>query len=172
MAYIATAGDGSNFYNVNFAVGVKAPNKRDDVFLVQWMLHRVYADTPSLQAPPPGDIDIDGWIGRQTVQWILAFQRDVRRFGNACAINGRVDSARQAQGSISKAPYTILWLNSAFLAANSTVYTNPASDTSCPQELLNALANNTAAAGPYVRSVGGGIVTPGQPASPPGYQNY
>src|SRR5262245_32020892 len=114
MAYIGTDSDGDNLYNVNFAVGVKAPSKRDDVFLVQWMLYRVYTDSPFFQPPDAAGISIDGWIGKQTIKWITAFQKVVRKLGNRCCVDGRVDSARKSEGSISKAPYTILWLNSFF----------------------------------------------------------
>src|SRR5262249_1622877 len=61
MAYIDRTSDpvGGDFYNANFAVGPNAPNKRDDVMLVQWLLHRVYMDHPSFTAPGD-DLAIDG----------------------------------------------------------------------------------------------------------------
>jgi len=64
MAYVASSTDPRlpNFYNVNFPVGKNSPNKRDDVFLVQWLLHRVYTDSPSFTAEDD-DLAIDGWIG-------------------------------------------------------------------------------------------------------------
>jgi hypothetical protein len=153
VAYIGETGDGGNYYNVNFAVGTKSPNKRDDVLLVQWLLHRVYADHPFFSAPDGDDIAIDGFIGEQTVKWITAFQTDVRRLGQPCAGDGRVDSARKSAGSISKAPYTILWLNSALRSANPTVFEDPGSDPDLPPELMAALQANDGSAGPFVETV-------------------
>lgn len=153
MAYIGETGDGGNYYNVNYAVGNKSPNKRDDVLLVQWMLHRVYIDNPLFFAPDGGDIAIDGWIGKQTINWITAFQKDIRRLGNPCAVDGRVDSARKSEGAVSKAPYTMLWLNGALLQANPTVFSDPSSDPDMPTELLSALSSNDGSAGPYIATV-------------------
>lgn len=149
MAYLGRTIDESNYYNVNFAVGANSPNKRDDVMLVQWMLHRVYSDHPLLSPPESAPLKIDGWIGRQTIRWITAFQQDMRRAGRTCAVDGRVDSARKAAGQVSKAPYTILWLNAVFLAANPGVFGDPARDPDAPLELLMALATNSGAAGPF-----------------------
>src|SRR5262245_18713562 len=94
VAYIGETNDGGNFYNVNFAVAARAPNKRDDVLLVQWLLHRAYTDHPRLLPPEAGGIAIDGFLGRQTITWMTAFQRDVRRLAQPCVVDGRVDSAR------------------------------------------------------------------------------
>lgn len=149
MAYIGDTVAGGNYYNVNFAVGANAPNKRDDVRLVQWLLRRVYADHAALAPPDPTPLAVDGWIGPKTVRWIKAFQADVRAAGRVCAYDGRVDSARKAAGAVSKLPYTILWLNAVLADANPAVYANPASDPDAPPELLQALATNTGAAGPY-----------------------
>jgi hypothetical protein len=158
MAYIGTTGDGGNVYNVNYAVGTRAPNKRDDVLLVQWMLHRVFTDHPSFVPPDADDLAIDGWIGPRTVKWIKAFQVTVRRFGRPCALDGRVDSARKSEGSVSKAPYTILWLNGELLVANPTVFSDPSIDPDMPPELLSALATNDGSTGPYIATVSDGPV--------------
>jgi hypothetical protein len=153
MAYIGETGDGGNYYNVNYAVGYNAPNKRDDVLLVQWMLHRVFTDHPRFVRPEPRDLAIDGWIGPQTIKWIKAFQATIRKNGRPCAFDGRVDSARKSEGSISKAPYTILWMNSNFEVANPDVFFEPSSDPDCPTELLNALATNDGSKGPYIATI-------------------
>jgi len=149
MAYIETTVDDGSYYNVNFSVGANSTNKRDDVYLVQWMLHRVYNNHPLLAPPEKKRLKIDGWIGAQTIKWIKAFQSDMRRVGRECAFDGRMDSARKAFGAASNKPYTILWLNTVLLAANPKAYSDPASDPEAPLELLMALATNTAAAGPY-----------------------
>ncbi len=153
MAYIGDTADGGNYYNVNFAVGLPAPNKRDDVLLVQWLLHRVYADHPFFVPPDGGDLAIDGFIGKQTVRWVTAFQADVRRLGQPCALDGRVDSARKSVGSISKTPYTILWLNAALRSANPAVFEDPGSDPDLPPELMAALQSNDGSAGPFIETV-------------------
>jgi hypothetical protein len=153
MAYIGDTGDGGNYYNVNYAVGKNAPNKRDDVLLVQWMLHRVYIDHPQFFSPDGGDLDIDGWIGPKTIKWITAFQHDMRRLGQRCAVDGRVDSARKSMGAVSKAPYTILWMNGHMQIANPEVFENPSSDPDCPTELLSALATNDGSKGPFIATV-------------------
>jgi hypothetical protein len=166
MAYVHHSADG-DLYNVNFAVGANAPNKRDDVLLVQWLLYRAYTDHPLL-APPGDDLAIDGWIGPETVKWITAFQTDMRRLGRPCAKDGRVDSARKPAGAVSKAPYTIRYLNGAVMSANPDVFANPATDPDMPPELLSALAVNDASAGPFAEAPvavpsSGGIL----PALPP-----
>jgi hypothetical protein len=153
MAYVDSTEDPRfpNFYNVNFPVGKDSPNKRDDVFLVQWLLHRVYSDSQYFTSPDGGDIAMDGWIGPKTNRWIIAFQTDVRNLGEACVVDGRVDRARVGGvASITKTYYTIVWLNAFLLDANPAVYNNPSADPECPQELLSALANNSGGAGPYM----------------------
>lgn len=149
MAYIGKTTDNGSFYNVNYSVGSNASNKRDDVFLVQWMLHRVYTDHPMLSPPEVQRLEVDGCIGPQSVKWIKAFQSDMRRAGRTCMLDGRIDSARNVTGAVSKVPYTILWLNAVFFAANPQIYTDPANDPEAPLELLIALATNTGAAGPF-----------------------
>jgi hypothetical protein len=158
MAYIGDTADGGNYYNVNFAVGSRSPNKRDDVLLVQWLLHRVYLDHPFFSSPDGGDIAVDGFIGKQTIQWITAFQTDVRRLGQPCALDGRVDSARKSAGSISKSPYTILWLNAALRSANPAVFEDPGSDPEMPTELMSALQSNDASSGPFVETVDSNLI--------------
>lgn len=156
MAYIGTTGDGSNYYNTNYAVGIPAPNKRDDVLLVQWMLHRVFTDHPAFVPPENDGLAIDGWIGPHTIKWIKAFQATVRRSGRPCALDGRVDSARTATGAVSKTPYTILWLNVHLQLANPDAFADPSSDPDCPPELLSALATNDGSKGPFVATVSDG----------------
>ena len=158
MAYIGDTGDGGNYYNVNYAVGNQAPNMRDDVLLVQWMLHRVFTDHPLFIPPEAKRLAIDGWIGPQTIKWIKAFQATIRRNGRPCAFDGRVDSARKSAGSISKSPYTVLWLNSALRSANPTVFEDPGSDPDMPTELMAALQSNDGSAGPFIETVDSNLI--------------
>lgn len=153
MAYIGETGDGSSYYALNHAVGDRSPNRRDDILLVQWLLHRVYADHPLFTAPPPGDITVDGLVGPQTVAWIAAFQADVCRLGLSCTVDGRVDAAPKATVGDSRTPYTILWLNAALRAANPATFEDPASDPDLPPELISALQTNADAAGSCVDTI-------------------
>ena len=161
MAYIQSTGDPTfpSMYNVNFPVGKNSPNKRDDVFLVQWMLHRVYTDSPSFTAPDGNDLAMDGWIGPTTIRWITAFQTDVKNKGQSCWVDGRVDRAHAGLTEVTKTIFTISYLNSYLAAANPSVFGAPATDPEIPQELLSALANNSGADGPYIEQAipSGGI---------------
>lgn len=149
MAFQFETDDGGHGYNVNYAVGIKGVNRRDDVFLVQWMLHRIYTD--ALFQPVGGKkLKVDGYAGPQTVKWITAFQERVRAKGDACHVDGRVDSARKPTASVTRTVYTILWLNAYLRKYNPTAFANPAVDPTCPGELLAALAVNTGADGPYL----------------------
>ncbi len=149
MAFRFPTADGGHAYNVNYAVGANGVNRRDDVLLVQWMLHRIYADgtLPPVGGPP---LKVDGYAGPQTVKWIAAFQARVRASGESCHVDGRVDSARKQVASVTKTVYTIIWLNAGLRKYSPAAFADPASDPTCPKELLTALAVNTGAEGPYL----------------------
>ena len=91
-------------YNVEQAAGLNAPNARDDVKLVQYLLRGIYRN----QA---GGLALDGYIGPVSVNWIKRFQTDARNAGNNVLIDGRVDRAQAYQSSVSKTVYTIMLLN-------------------------------------------------------------
>jgi hypothetical protein len=150
MAYVESTGDPKlpSIYNVNYPVGIISPNKRDDVFLVQWLLHRVYADSPSFTAPDGDDLDMDGWSGPKTTRWIRMFQTDVQKKGLSIRPDGRVDRAHAGENT-SKTAYTIVWLNVYLARDNPSVFMDPSTDPEVPQELLSALANKSGADGPY-----------------------
>ena len=98
------------FYYVNMAVGKNAPNRKDDVMLVQYMLKRIY-EKPVYErgtlSTQQSVMVVDGLLGPITIQWIVRFQMDTRRLGMSCAVDGRVDRA-------SLGPYTITHINYAF----------------------------------------------------------
>jgi hypothetical protein len=148
MAYTVKTKSGHNLHNVNFSVGNQAVNKRDDVMLVQWLLHRVYKDR---KWPPVGGLPmaIDGWIGTQTKNWITDFQRRMKADGESCHIDGKVDAARQQTSTATKTVYTIVWMNSCLLGRNQKASADPASDPECPPELRRALKTGTGDAGPW-----------------------
>ena len=148
MAYTFTTVTGQTFHNVNFSVGNQSVNRRDDVMLVQWLLHRIYKDRG--KQPVGGKpMMIDGWIGPQTVNWIKDFQRRMRENGEPCYLDGRVDAARYQTSTVTKTVYTIILMNTYLLRKNPKAHADPASDPDCPIELRNALATGTDAEGPY-----------------------
>lgn len=147
MAYTLPTASGHPCHNVNFSVGNQAVNKRDDVLLVQWLLHRIYKDRG--RAPVGGvPMAIDGWIGPQTKNWITDFQRRMKENGESCHMDGKVDSARYQTSMVTKTVYTIILMNQYLLAKNPKAHADPASDPDCPAELRMALKKGTAAAGP------------------------
>ncbi len=121
------------FYNVEKAVGNSSPNEREDVRMVQYMIKNLYRQAAS-------DLVVDGWIGPITVQWIRKFQTKVKSLGGAILVDSRVDRALGSQGSVSKTPYTILYLNAylkqgnpaAFAALPSVIKLKPASQVGSP----------------------------------------
>lgn len=96
MGFIDTA-PGTNlpiFYNVVHAVGKQCPNLRDDVKLVQFLLIALYEKFPNLK--PPGELAVTGTCDSTTINWILSFQRDTKRYNPTTAVypDGRVDRIR------------------------------------------------------------------------------
>jgi hypothetical protein len=69
------------FYDVEAAVGRGAPNKRDDLLLVQFFLRVAMenADSPGYMPPGQTQIDIDGHYGPQTQAYIDFFQQEAKR---------------------------------------------------------------------------------------------
>lgn len=116
------------FMNVTFAVGKNAPNVRDDVAWVQFLLEKFYTkktviiDTRGGTATftrPKGNLTRDGIFGPITANWILKFQLDINSLRRVLLADGRVDRARiqrgkgmqSVTGSISHLAYTIVMLN-------------------------------------------------------------
>lgn len=105
-------------YVVDQGVGAGAPNRREDVLLVQLLLRGLTTPGGGEAAYlPPGQplIKVDGACGAQTVAYIRFFTAEnSRRFNGAPRTHdGRVDPVvpGQSVGSISGAIYTILALN-------------------------------------------------------------
>jgi hypothetical protein len=149
MAFRFQTEGGERADNVTFVVGAGGVNRRDDVFLVQWMLHRIYSDAkfPLAGGKP---LKVDGYAGTQTVQWIAAFQEQVRSGEHPCHVDGRVDSAREPSAGVTKTVYTIIWLKLYLRQYSPAAFAEPSVDPTCPRELLNALAVNTGEEGPYL----------------------
>ncbi|TWT00713.1 peptidoglycan-binding domain-containing protein [Reyranella sp. CPCC 100927] len=91
-------------YNVEQAVGLNAPNARDDVKLVQYLLRGIYREQAASLA-------MDGYIGPITVSWIKRFQMDAKSAGNSMLVDGRVDRAQGYRSSVSRTVYAIMLMN-------------------------------------------------------------
>ena len=100
------------FYNVTMAVGPlgTAPNRRDDVMLVQYLLTNLEG-TIDIRLPrgTAKRLHVNGRMGPDTAAWIKAYQDSLN---DKISKDGRVDRALGYAGSISGRMYTILFLNS------------------------------------------------------------
>jgi hypothetical protein len=146
------------FYNVTMAVGPlgTAPNRRDDVMLVQYFLKAI-ADyskkfatylpfTAGKWSPPETGKPflVDGWMGSDTAAWIKSYQDAVAKPGYGILVDGRIDRALGISGSISHTVYTILWLNQDFLSAQRPKFDALEDDAEAPDELRAAIRSSRA----------------------------
>lgn len=134
------------FVNVEHAVGRGAPNRRDDVKLVQYLLNAIgYRLVP------------DGFCGPKTQRAIQEFQEKMRASGTRTVPDGRVDRARgeQAFGAISNTVYAIVELNrQCFYSHPSAWYAIPMFVHMKDPASVEA-AGNDYSAPPQMTSVGG-----------------
>ena len=125
-------------YNINSAVGPGAPNRRDDVFLVQYFLREAFKGLLAFQQEP-GVVSVDGIAGSQTFAAILHFQKVTKKLGTGQAIStdGRVDPpvGEQTLGSILHTKYTIIFLNQAYQRARPGDYPHVSLAADCPNEI-------------------------------------
>jgi len=117
---IATKGPYREVLVIDSAVGAGAPNSRDDVMAVQYLLKVAMLDGPASPGfKPEGEkpIEVDGGYGRQTQAYISFFQTEVNKRQNRKLIepDGRVDPVRDGSpnSSITHTFYTIVALNAA-----------------------------------------------------------
>jgi hypothetical protein len=110
MAYSMMTGDARlpMIYNVAAAVGHNAPNRWDDVVLVQYLLLNIYAS--GRYPSPGGKMTTDGICGPRTRAWIKAFQAEMIKQGWCMKADGRVDTA-PARAEDHNVTYTIVMLN-------------------------------------------------------------
>jgi len=102
-----------SFYNLSMAVGDWAPNRKDDVMLVQFLLREVYKG-PAFDPPlpkPEGEMKVDGIFGPITKRFLFTFQTDMRKRGGLLSADGRADRVRGFTSSISQTMYTVFFLN-------------------------------------------------------------
>ncbi|MFO1294657.1 MAG: hypothetical protein U1F07_16590 [Rubrivivax sp.] len=82
-------------YDVDAAVGRNAPNRRDDVLLIQFFLRVAMenADSPGYRPPGQEAIAVDGRWGPQTQAYIDFFQQEAKRRNPARMpiTDGRID---------------------------------------------------------------------------------
>ena len=106
------------FYNLDQAVGPRAPNQRADVLLVQFFLRELFRQPDLLPDKPPGDLAVDGVFGPVTAQWISQYQKQLVRKGFGVQADNRVDPAQGelafSKGSISHKRYTIWHMNQSY----------------------------------------------------------
>jgi hypothetical protein len=159
MAQVDTWEDGSNstyldfFYNVSFAVGPAgtAPNRHDDVMLVQYLLKTLvrlgFWVPPTLSKP----FSVDGRMGPDTAAWIRDYQ--LQRL-TIIYQDGRIDRALGVNASLAKKVYTIITLNDDFQFA--TVlrtgslgwYNSLEDDVDAPMELRRVIRASRARGAP------------------------
>jgi hypothetical protein len=105
---------------IDYAVGAGCPNRKDDVFLVQFLLRVATLDGGGkLGYKPPNEapIQIDGIYGGQTQRYISFFQKELdrRNNGKLAEPDGRIDPPRgKRTSSITQTGYTVLWLNNVY----------------------------------------------------------
>jgi hypothetical protein len=136
-AYTADDQTQKRFYNVNMAVGKNAPNRKDDVMLVQYMLKRIY-EKPVYQkatfSKQQSVMLVDGLCGPITTQWIGRFQMDIRDgWGCSIVVDRRVDRAPK------EAEYTISYINYAFKGHYPEIHANMPIHPDVPAEIRAAL---------------------------------
>lgn len=91
-----------NAYNIDFSVGAAKRNLPADVQLVQVLFRLVHFELSAPIAPPAGDtsIGVDGLMGRQTLRFILNWQRKAKSDGAPVLLDGSFDPFR-SQGELS-----------------------------------------------------------------------
>lgn len=106
------------FYNVDFSVGARGHNRREDVLLVQALLRIFYYEVGFENCPPPSGengIAVDGFHGSSTQRHINHVQQQFIAVGNDTGNDGLIDPFRTPyEGSlITKHHYTLVLLNDA-----------------------------------------------------------
>ena len=114
MAFVEVTSSGGVpfFCNVSAGVGQGQPNRRDDVMLVQWLLHQYFSNAPKVPPPPGPMIKIDGLFGRQTGAYIQQFQTGGKANGYNIKPDGVISRASGFIGGAGS-QYTITHLNNA-----------------------------------------------------------
>jgi hypothetical protein len=122
------------YYNIDSSVGMGAPNKRDDVLLIQFMLN-IWARSPLsiFNQPDYGELKQDGAFGLTTQAVLVLYQ--YHRSGFIYRVTGRVEPITSQQVG----PSTLTVLNMEIWQYQPVVYKDFASARGFPQELRQAL---------------------------------
>lgn len=115
----ATGGSPRVLYLVDASVGRGSPNRRDDVFLVQFLINAMWnklTDKVTTFGGPGSGPDVDGVCGTQTIGAIEAFQKWYWQTKPGGFIDGRIDPMPPGQpfGPVHHNPYAIIGLNANF----------------------------------------------------------
>jgi hypothetical protein len=142
MPHINQAREMSPIYNVDEGVGNLCPNKRADVFLVQYFIKVINDRYPLVTRPfeSPGPLLVDGYCSSNTEQWIQTFQRfvNIKLGWDKCVLDGRVNRANKLTGSLRHQVFTILHLNIWFQRVRPADHLNLALARDCPPEVLKS----------------------------------
>ena len=149
MAFVDTLDrdDLKKFYNVDFTVGENAPNRQDDVMLVQYILRRLYqnptfstGDNTLSTTAPKGDMKVDGVCGPVTLNWIFKYQLDMRQLGDPVFADKRVDRAanHDAFSKLNRL-YSIVLMNAQYRNRHREEYFNLPFQPDAPAPLRAAL---------------------------------
>jgi hypothetical protein len=149
------------FYNVTLAVGPSgtAPNRRDDVMLVQYLLMGIADGAARLGLdlvmakgwkPPKSSkpFAANGQMGSDTAALIKSYQRAVAKSGMSILVDGRVDPSHRPISTISHTFYTILYMNIDFGDTQFAAFKSLENDPAAPAELRAAIGASRAGAGP------------------------
>jgi hypothetical protein len=146
------------FYNVSMTVGKeKDPNRRDDVLLVQYFLHEIYANPlkvdpavfpggitigtvgPDGIGIPEKPVKVDGFCGPQTRKWIGWFQGQMSTIGFPLHRDSRVHKAKGFESKIKNTIYTIRMLNLMFQQVHPYIFDDLENHWEVPPEVRSSI---------------------------------
>jgi hypothetical protein len=140
-------------YNVTLAVGPgrTAPNRLDDVMLVQYFLKGIAETSQKDRLAFSGDwvpprtvtgkpFQVDGLMGTDTAAWIKSYQNAIAKGRPSDVLaDGRVDRVLGVWSSISHTVYTLLFLNIEFGSVQNKTFQALEDDDEAPIELRVAI---------------------------------
>jgi peptidoglycan hydrolase-like protein with peptidoglycan-binding domain len=145
MAFTMPSGelDNPTVFNLNFAVGVRKPNRKDDVLLVQRLLQLVGFPlfTGGLPVNSSAKISVDGIFGPQTDSMIKAYEENLVRDGRTFFIRDGIMNSASPDGGVpgTDVTYKIIILNVDARERNPNEYVNLPFDDTNPPALRQAL---------------------------------
>ncbi len=129
-------------YNIDDSVGPGAPNRRDDVLLVQYFLKSINdkrdAASPRFAPLPlaPSEVfKVDGVAGPITFRAIEHFQQQAAQQGRKVVADGRVDKV-----TTTNVPNTLSVLNNFYFILRRADFANIAMAADCPNDLKASIS--------------------------------